>query len=265
MSACKTILFIVLLLTVHGMAGNRFDHLNNNFYDTVDLGLALNDKLFSLSDTETRMALAGSGMVLSAMLADRAVREWTQARQTTGRDRIFAIDDYYGDRWYMIGGTLTLYGLGWVLDNRDIRRTGLKSVQALLYTGLITVITKDVFGRSRPFRDEGPFTYRPLRFRESNRAFFSGHTSITFAVSTVMAQSVDHLLWKGLWYSAAVLTGMARIYHDKHWLSDVMAGAMVGYGVGRFVHRQHTTNGSSGRLGMGKAGMSLFTFSVPLR
>ncbi|NOX66590.1 MAG: phosphatase PAP2 family protein, partial [Chlorobi bacterium] len=34
---------------------------------------------------------------------------------------------------------------------------------------------------------------------------------------------------------SAGVVGAARIYHDKHWVSDVFLGGAIGYFVGRFV------------------------------
>jgi membrane-associated phospholipid phosphatase len=55
-----------------------------------------------------------------------------------------------------------------------------------------------------------------------------------FAVSTVMANYLDNTLWKVFWYGSAGLVGAARIYNNKHWVSDVFLGAAIGYFVGRF-------------------------------
>src|SRR5690606_19049876 len=42
-------------------------------------------------------------------------------------------------------------------------------------------------------------------------------------------------------YSGATLVGLARMYHDMHWASDVVAGAAIGIFTGRRVVRwQHS-------------------------
>jgi membrane-associated phospholipid phosphatase len=46
-------------------------------------------------------------------------------------------------------------------------------------------------------------------------------------------------------YGGAALAGVSRIYHDKHWASDVVVGAAIGTFVGRKVvryHRSHPRN-----------------------
>jgi len=50
-----------------------------------------------------------------------------------------------------------------------------------------------------------------------------------------MANYMENIYWKIFWYGSAGIVGMARIYHNKHWLSDVFLGASIGYFIGRFV------------------------------
>ncbi len=75
---------------------------------------------------------------------------------------------------------------------------------------------------------------------QDHKSFPSGHTSNAFALAAVADR---HYGWKlGIpAYLAASLVGASRIQQDKHYLSDVVAGATVGFIVGRTVVR---VNGS---------------------
>jgi membrane-associated phospholipid phosphatase len=66
------------------------------------------------------------------------------------------------------------------------------------------------------------------------RSFPSGHASATFATASVLEQ---HYGWKlGLpVFGAATYTAVERVRADKHWASDVVAGALVGVLAGRTV------------------------------
>jgi membrane-associated phospholipid phosphatase len=72
--------------------------------------------------------------------------------------------------------------------------------------------------------------------QQDNKSFPSGHTSNSFALAAVAER---HYGWKvGVpAYLAAGLVGASRLHEDKHWLSDVVAGATLGYVVGRTVVR----------------------------
>ena len=98
----------------------------------------------------------------------------------------------------------------------------------------INQITKFSVARSRPFVH---FTNAPFDI-DNNVSFFSGHTTLVFAV-TVSAGFVAHTrnyavepyIWAtGL--ALAATTGYLRIAADKHYLSDVLVGAALGAGAG---------------------------------
>ena len=62
-------------------------------------------------------------------------------------------------------------------------------------------------------------------------SFPSGHTTTAFAAAEFMRQEYkDVSLWYAIvGYGAATATGILRLYNNKHWLSDVVAGA--GFGI----------------------------------
>lgn len=73
---------------------------------------------------------------------------------------------------------------------------------------------------------------RRLRPNEANRLSFpSGHTGNAFADAEFMAQeySGKSVYYGIIGYTFATTTGVFRIYHKDHWLSDVIAGA--GFGI----------------------------------
>jgi membrane-associated phospholipid phosphatase len=61
-------------------------------------------------------------------------------------------------------------------------------------------------------------------------SFPSGHTAQAFASAEFLRQEYkDVSPWYGIaGYAAAAATGALRMYNNKHWLSDVVAGAGIG-------------------------------------
>jgi membrane-associated phospholipid phosphatase len=96
--------------------------------------------------------------------------------------------------------------------------------QAMIVNGAYTSILKYSVQRTRP---DG----------SNSLSFPSGHTSSAFSLATVAAR---HYGWKvGLpAYLLASGIGVSRIEKDKHYLSDVLAGATLGLIVGRTVTRR---------------------------
>lgn len=83
--------------------------------------------------------------------------------------------------------------------------------------GVSTLIVKRAADRLRP---DGADNY----------SFPSGHTAAAFASAEFLNQEYrDVSPWIGYaGYAVATATGAFRLYNNKHWLSDVVAGAGVG-------------------------------------
>jgi len=64
----------------------------------------------------------------------------------------------------------------------------------------------------------------------SNASFPSGHTAEAFASAEFLRMEYqDKSIWYGvLGYSMACMTGYLRMYNNKHWFNDVLAGAGIG-------------------------------------
>jgi membrane-associated phospholipid phosphatase len=107
----------------------------------------------------------------------------------------------------------------------------------LLYTGIATTLKFSV-GRYRPYQGGEP--HRFDAFSTNHNSFPSGHTGTAFAFSVSLARSLDSWPATAFLLSAATLTGVARIYQRKHWLSDTVVGASLGTLSAIFVEEQLT-------------------------
>jgi membrane-associated phospholipid phosphatase len=96
-------------------------------------------------------------------------------------------------------------------------------MHAFLINAGFTTLLKETVQRERP---NG----------EDHLSFPSGHASNAFTLAAVAER---HYGWKvGLpAYAVAGAVAVSRLQRNKHYLSDVMAGATLGYIVGRTVVR----------------------------
>jgi membrane-associated phospholipid phosphatase len=94
--------------------------------------------------------------------------------------------------------------------------------------GLIANLTKNIIGRARPklFDQVGVFELKPFAFHADWASFPSGHATNIFAFATVIG-----MLWpKGrvLLYTLAAWIAASRVLIGEHYVTDVVAGAILG-------------------------------------
>jgi membrane-associated phospholipid phosphatase len=104
----------------------------------------------------------------------------------------------------------------------------------------VTQLTKLLVGRERPFvhalsPDQKALTAPSFR---NNASFFSGHASEAFALAAASGtiSEMRGYRWATVTWSIggaiAATTAYLRIAADRHWLTDVVVGAVVGAGLG---------------------------------
>ena len=146
---------------------------------------------------------------------------------------------------YILGG---LGAYGFIFKNEKVKTTTLLATQAYITGAAMETFLKFISGRQRPSyydprrievepKFDGPFASgKDINGHRINSSFPSGHTTVAFAAATVFAMEYkDRPLVPLLSYSAATLIGLSRITENKHWITDVFAGAALGYFTGRLV------------------------------
>lgn len=142
---------------------------------------------------------------------------------------------------YYIGGSL--YLIGTIARKERIADLGWHGTEAVLFAQGLTSVIKGLAGRERPFLSEGrnPDDFRMFRgFQSGNWASFpSGHTSTAFAAAAAVTNETTRWWPKSTWivgplmYAGATAVGLSRMYHSRHWGSDVLIGAAIGTFSGR--------------------------------
>src|SRR5436853_6123129 len=141
---------------------------------------------------------------------------------------------------YAIGIVGSFYIYGEIFKDPRAKTTALDSIAAsAIASGIVTNSFKYVIGRGRPTDGHGAYNFRPFSGQDS---FSSGHTTEAFALASVISEHYDSLWVQVPAYSLASAVGYARLNNNRHWPSDVLAGAAIGTFVGKTVvhfNRKH--------------------------
>jgi membrane-associated phospholipid phosphatase len=150
---------------------------------------------------------------------------------------------------YFIGGGLYLYGR--LAKKPDVADFGWHGTEAVVLANGVTGLLKGILGRARPFvsnaSDPRDFRFAGGFTTTERQSFPSGHTTTAFAAAAAVTSEIRRLRPKALpyvatvMYGGATLVGLSRMYHDKHWASDVALGAAIGTFSGlKVVRYSHT-------------------------
>lgn len=147
-----------------------------------------------------------------------------------------------------------MYLTGRIADKPNMADVGLHVAESIAAAGVITNALKTIAGRMRPEEDpDSPHDFKLGRGwgDDGAKSFPSGHSSAAFAAAASISTEVGRLypeahVWvRPVLYGSAGLVGLSRMYNNKHWLSDVVAGAAIGsFAAWKVVGYNHTHPGN---------------------
>ncbi len=170
-------------------------------------------------------ATAAAAGATALMLVDQPVQRYAQDHRSRTSDDLASVFRHGGQP--EVFGTLTvgLIAIG-VADRRPgLTRAGGRLAASLALAEAWTLTVKRLVGRSRPDAGLGAFDFHPFSRRES---LPSGHTTVAFALATDLSDELDRGWMRVGLYTLASGTALSRVNDNRHWLSDVAWGALVG-------------------------------------
>jgi hypothetical protein len=209
----------LILLVALSIGFIKISNAQNNEFEKPDSQfVAINHSRFNLKSQKYLIIPCSFIAYGFSSLANTETREWNFEI----RDKIksnysgfhSSIDDYL--QYSPAVTTFALKMLGVKSSHNIWSSVKIYATSSLILAGSVYAL-KNITGEQRP-DDSG------------NNSFPSGHTSTAFAAAEFMHQefkkSSPLLSYSG--YLAASATGVLRMYNNKHYLSDVLAGAGVG-------------------------------------
>lgn len=142
---------------------------------------------------------------------------------------------YAGSDYGVSGVALTFYLVGRAKHDERARETGILGAEALIDSAIVVTALKEITQRRRPLAAKGRGD-----FFKGGSSFPSGHAIEAWSLATVIANEYhDHRLVQVAAYGMAGAISLSRFTGRRHYLSDVLVGSAMGYGIGRFVYRAH--------------------------
>jgi membrane-associated phospholipid phosphatase len=184
-------------------------------------------------------AVAGAGVL--AYTQDEKIQKYFVAHRSETADNLskYVFEPFGRFAPVIIGG---MYLGGKLAKDNRLAGTSLTAAKALIVSSVSANIVKQLTHRHRPYQDDIPDHANwdgPFSNFEYN-SFPSGHSTAAFGMATVYAMEYRSTIWVPvLAYTLATGTTVSRLYDNKHWASDVVIGAALGFVTGRFMWKQN--------------------------
>lgn len=132
----------------------------------------------------------------------------------------------FGEFQYSTLAVAAVTGLmAWGFRSRKLRGAAVAVLVAGILGGVLVNVCRPTFGRARPHQEEdGRFTW--FRMNSRYQGFPSGHTSSTTSSMVALAVTCPPMAIPAVGCSIAV--GWSRMQLNRHYLSDVMGGLVLG-------------------------------------
>lgn len=191
-----------------------------------------------------------AGLIIGATsgfyLADTDIRDAARRNQSSTGDKAASFGNVVGNPFYAVPSLGLFYLYGHLNHDSKARRASLLAVESIAISGVASMAIKLATQRPRPSSGEASTTWNGPGFKDSDSSFPSIHAQTAFSIASVLAEEYCNIPSVApIAYGLATLTGLARIYDNKHWASDVFFGAAIGYITGKAVISYHTVQSTS--------------------
>jgi len=171
-----------------------------------------------------------AGAVGATLVIDKNISTFMYDNQKNFWKKFCKISDLGGEKNVIVPALLITYGTSFLIKSEKLQLTAEASIKSAITSFIFTETFKQVFGRARPYMDMGAFHSRPFPILDDKfKSMPSGHTSVAFAIFTPFAE--NYTRW---FYCIPVAVAFGRVYQNRHWVSDVIAGGSIGFLSGYF-------------------------------
>ncbi len=168
-------------------------------------------------------------MLYFPAILDLKVREFVLKRQNPYAYAYFKTVNYGGDGLVVAGAWALIGSYGKFTGDSTILDWGRDGFLSLAIAGTSTYLLKVLIGRERPYVSGNSNIFKPFNLDDRYQSLPSGHTAVAFSVVGVLWRKSNDKLLRTVSLIYGTSVAAARVYLDRHWFSDVILGAGVGF------------------------------------
>jgi membrane-associated phospholipid phosphatase len=197
----------------------------------------------TINDT---LVLGGALATIGGLMAvDHGIRSGAQKNTSSSGRNVADGFNALGSPLGILGVNAGLIAIGvtnwsYAGDSR-VKDAALVSLESEIFSLGAVFVVREIVGRARPDQGKGTSHFSPF---SSNDSFPSGHGAVSFATAAVFADRFEQPI-PLIAYGLASVVALSRIYSDKHFASDVVAGGALGWIIGKALSARHPASDST--------------------
>jgi membrane-associated phospholipid phosphatase len=155
--------------------------------------------------------VTGAGMLMMSSSMHRAQTDW---RNKTAPSYVTSVDDYLAFVPNIAGVGLGILGVKAKHNFKD------RMLVAVMANGIMLATVNGLKYTTKIQRPD----------KSTNNSFPSGHTAFAFTGAEIINQEYgdQSIIYSIVGYAIGGTTGTLRVLNNRHWVSDVVAGAGIG-------------------------------------
>jgi membrane-associated phospholipid phosphatase len=189
-------------LTV-GMAAPRFTH---------------EDLVFGILGAGATLAVGANDLWLH--------QESSESFDSSGEHWLAKAAQPMGNPGFIYPALALVYGVGHLRQLPGLQSACVRTGVAVGIASAEAAVLKEVVGRARP--SESPTDASNFQPFSQHHSWPSGHATVAAALAASLDRETTTPLVPLLAYPAVGLVCWSRVHDDQHWVSDVVAGALLG-------------------------------------
>ncbi len=135
--------------------------------------------------------------------------------------------DYLGNGFSLIIFSIFIALFNKLLTKKDFKRIVVSCSVAVALSGVAGYLLKVVIGRPRPGMELPSWQIDFFNMASDFHSFPSGHAAASFSIAFCLCYFIPRL--QILWLGSAMLISLGRVVGQAHFLTDVVAGAIIGF------------------------------------